>query len=159
MLAVSAVESLRSLNTSVTTLRTSVGGNAWDRAGAGASGADDGAAGGGDAMDGGGGPLAAGVASGVPQKPHRRNLPGFSSPQLGQATVSGTGCSAVPQKPHRRNFDGFSSPQPGHRTVSTVRESTVACLEGRLGSVVGPTPGGARRLRDTSARSARAYRC
>jgi hypothetical protein len=45
----------------------------------------------------------------VPQNPHRRNFDGFSSPQLAQAIVSGTGTRDVPQKPHRRNFAGFSS--------------------------------------------------
>ena len=48
-----------------------------------------------------------------------RNFDGFSSPQLGQRTVSGTGASAVPQKPHSLNRDGFSSPQDGQVTVST----------------------------------------
>jgi hypothetical protein len=86
------------LTTRVTTYPTAVGGSGGAGGGvgagavAGAERAGVAAVGVGDvASGGGGGAAAAGVASGVPQKPHRRNLPGFSSPQLGHWTVSGTG--------------------------------------------------------------------
>src|SRR5262245_19339982 len=122
MEAVSAVESLRSVKTRVTTLRISVGGRTTGGANAaegsprtagagGAATAEIGVGGGARAVPAVG---AVAAARGVPQKPQSRNFEGFSSPQLAQTTVSGTGASDVPQNPHRRNFAGFSSPQDGH---------------------------------------------
>ena len=73
---VSAVESLRSVNSKVTVLRISRGGRRASTTGAGAGAA---------------GASAASCANGVPQYPHRRNLAGFSSPQDGHRTTSTSG--------------------------------------------------------------------
>src|SRR6185369_2055678 len=84
-----AVESLRSVKTSVTSLRTSVGGRAAATGGGGATGAAAGGAA--TTVEPAAGGVAVAVASAVPQKPHSLNLAGFSSPHDGQATVSTSG--------------------------------------------------------------------
>ena len=66
----------------------------------------------------------------VPQKPHIRKRPGFSSLQAGHRTVSG-GASAVPQNPHRRNLAGFSSPHPGQLMTSMTAPKSSEPTTGR----------------------------
>src|ERR1051326_1368998 len=59
------------------------------------------------------------VARGVPQNPHRRNLSGFSSPQLGQICIE-TSVGPVPAIVYA-GLLGLRGPEPEERLVDLAR--------------------------------------